>query len=247
MFAPPATQACPHTRIEDVVFPDPLAFSASAWFHRGSRPLWREILMGHPHEALLVRWLESGIRLSDVFVPFRGTFKGRSYDTPSPPPRRFVNHPMCAEFAPFIFDQIIENMRASSVSYWGPVSGPPPRVVLPLQVEPEKPRLIEDGRYIDMWTREIPFSLKGIADALSWIEKDMPLWVMDEKAGYHHSLLHPSSREFFGFQFAGHYFVYNTSIFGWKLSAVLPSYLRSSGLFVSCTCLRYTVQNIHRR
>ena len=33
----------------------------------------------------------------------------------------------------------------------------PPRVVMPLTVEPSKPRLCHDERYINLWIKDLPF------------------------------------------------------------------------------------------
>lgn len=42
---------------------------------------------------------------------------------------------------------------------------------------------------------------------------------VDDKSGYDHILLSENSRKYFGIQFAGWYFVYNTLPFGFKASA----------------------------
>jgi len=56
---------------------------------------------------------------------------------------------------------------------------------------------------------------------------DLPKYVLpghyqttfDEKSGYQHVCLHPSSRTFFGLQWQGFYFTFCTLPFGWKASA----------------------------
>ena len=57
-----------------------------------------------------------------------------------------------------------------------------------------------------------------------------PQTVCDDKSGYDHILLAPSSRTYFGFQWDGWYFISNTIPFGWKLSAYV---YHSTGLLVS--------------
>ena len=54
--------------------------------------------------------------------------------------------------------------------------------------------------------------------------------VCDDKSGYDHILLSERSRTFFGFQWAGCFFVSNTIPFGWKLSAYV---YHSTGLLAS--------------
>lgn len=51
--------------------------------------------------------------------------------------------------------------------------------------------------------------------------------VIDDKSGYDHILLDEESRTFFGIQWAGWYFTYNTLPFGWKIS---PYVYHSTGL-----------------
>ena len=43
----------------------------------------------------------------------------------------------------------------------------------------------------------------------------------DDKSGYQHVLLHPSSQTYFGFQWYGFFFVFRTIPFGWKASAFI--------------------------
>ena len=61
---------------------------------------------------------------------------------------------------------------------------------------------------------------------------------MDDKRGYDHIDLSEESRKYFGLQWQGWYFVYNTIPFGWKGSAYVyhsigmaaTSYIRSLGV-----------------
>ena len=41
---------------------------------------------------------------------------------------------------------------------------PPPHLVLPLTVEPTKPRLCHDERFPNLWTRDLPFKLDHLPD-----------------------------------------------------------------------------------
>lgn len=44
----------------------------------------------------------------------------------------------------------------------------PPRVVMPLTVEPSKPRLCHDERYINLWIKDLPFRLETLKDIHRW-------------------------------------------------------------------------------
>ena len=71
-----------------------------------------------------------------------------------------------------------------------------------------------------------------------YVHKDSYQSVTDDKSGYDHILLTQNSRTFFGFQWGGWYFVSNTILFPWKLSAYIYHtagslvfhYLRSIGI-----------------
>jgi hypothetical protein len=53
------------------------------------------------------------------------------------------------------------NLRSGAVRYHGPSNqADPPLVVLPLQVEPSKPRLIEDARFV-FSLRAVPLPCKA--------------------------------------------------------------------------------------
>ena len=48
---------------------------------------------------------------------------------------------------------------------WGPVDlVASPYLVLPLAVEPTKPRLCHDERYLNLWIRDLPFKLNHLCD-----------------------------------------------------------------------------------
>ena len=54
--------------------------------------------------------------------------------------------------------------------------------------------------------------------------------ILDDKSGYDHLFLTEQSRVFFGIQWGGWIFLYNTLTFGWKIS---PSIYQSTGLMAS--------------
>ncbi|KAK3735069.1 hypothetical protein QZH41_010773 [Actinostola sp. cb2023] len=94
-----------------------------------------------------------------------------------------------------------------------------PYLVMPLTVEPTKPRLCHDNRYLNLWMVDKPFRLDNLSHLPRYLTKDSYQSVLDDKSGYNHILLEEPSRAFFGLQWKGWYFVSNTIPFGWKLSA----------------------------
>ena len=105
-----------------------------------------------------------------------------------------------------------------------------PYLVLPLTVEPSKPRLCHDARFLNLWMQDNPFTLDGVTDLPGYVSKDSYQTVLDDKSGYDHILLDDDSKTFFGIQWGGWYFKYNTLPFGWK---ICPYVYHSTGLMVS--------------
>lgn len=61
---------------------------------------------------------------------------------------------------------------------------------------------------------------------------------VDDKSGYDHVRVSERSKSYFGFQFGGWFFVYNTIPFGFKLSAYIYQKL---GYFATAYCRRLGV------
>ena len=98
-------------------------------------------------------------------------------------------------------------MTAGDIAVWGPVDQvASPYLVLPLTVEPTKPRLCHYERYFNLWIRDLPFKL------------ELPRYVLphyfqttfNDKNGYQHVLLHSWSQSYFGFRWQVFYFVFRT-------------------------------------
>ena len=124
----------------------------------------------------------------------------------------------------------------------------PPHIVLPLTVEPTKPRLCHDARYLNLWMLDKSFTLDHLRDLPRYVTQDSFQTVLDDKSGYDHILLNQDSRTFFGIQWGGWYFTYNTLPFGWKLS---PCIYHTTGLMatnffrsIGIPCLLY-IDNRH--
>lgn len=89
---------------------------------------------------------------------------------------------------------------------------------MPLTVEPSKPRLCHDERYLNLWIRDLPFVLDTLKDVPRILLLGFFMTTVDDKSGNNHILLSGNSRKYFKIQFAGWYFVYNTLPFGFKAS-----------------------------
>ena len=62
------------------------------------------------------------------------------------------NSNSCKAYVKFITDTIYERVANGSMRVWGKVGiDEPPHLVLPLTVEPNKPRLCHDERFLNLW------------------------------------------------------------------------------------------------
>ena len=223
--------------------PDLLRFRDPSFFIPGSihhsLPMWSEILQDSPNRSAFLRYLEFGIDVKEFFTEFRGTFQGRVYSSPLPPRALFPNNSSCQAFSEFISNTIFDRVANGSLSVWGKVGEvSPPHLVMPITVEPSKPRMCHDERFLNLWIKDLPFSLDLITDLPRYVHKGNFQTTCDDKSGYDHIRLSTESRTYFGLEWSGWFFVFNTLPFGWKASAYLyhsvglvaTSYIRSHGV-----------------
>ena len=84
----------------------------------------------------------------------------------------------------------------------------PPHLVMPITIKPSKPRMCHDKRFLNCWIKDCPFSLDCIKDLPRYVGIGHYQTTFDDKSGYDHVFLHPSSYTFFGLEWEGRYFVY---------------------------------------
>lgn len=92
---------------------------------------------------------------------------------------------------------------------------------MPITVEPSKPRMCQDEKFLNLWIKDLQFSVDLITDLPRYVHKGSFQTTCDDKSGYDHIRRSPDSRTYFGLQWNGWYFVFNTLPFGWKASAYL--------------------------
>ena len=89
-------------------------------------------------------------------------------------------------------------------------------MVLPITVEPSKPRLRHDERFLNLWIRDRPFKLDHLSDLPQYVLPGHFQTTFDNKSGYQHVRLHPSSETYFGLEWETMFFVFRTLPFGWN-------------------------------
>ena len=129
------------------------------------------------------------------------------------------------QFEQFMNENVQEWINLGVLQQWDLVKQPQdpaiPLVVCPLGVEPKKPRGLWDGRYVNEFCRDIPFTMDNATKVaeVAWI--NAYLFKMDHKNGYFHVPLHKSSRKCFGVFWKGVYYVLTVLPFGWKSSPII--------------------------
>ena len=128
-----------------------------------------------------------------------------------PPQKQFRNHVSCKNFNESISNEVVNRVRTGAFRVWGEVGvDDPPHLVLPLTVEPSKPRLCLDARFLNLWMRDAPFSLDKLSDVTRFVYPNSFMTKCDDKSGYDHILLPEASQSYFGFSFGGLWFVCTT-------------------------------------
>ena len=194
---------------------------------------WETIVGKHPtpQQAQVLEWIREKVSIFTQFHHYRGSFKGELYDSDRPPQRVFANNRSCQPFVEFIRKTLINRVHNGAISLIGRVGQVDlPHLVLPFTMEPTKPRLCYDARFLNLWIKDNPFQLDCLSDLPRYVERDSYQTLLDDKSGYDHILLRPESRQFFGIQWGGWMFVHNSLPVGWKTS---PYIYHTTGLLVS--------------
>lgn len=188
--------------LEDLVFRAPNDFQAGGIHNHV--PAWLTMVAGQSNKTLILRWLEEGVHVKDFATRFTGSFRRRRYDGEFPPPYTFQNLQNCKNFKEFISATILQRIASGAVRVWGKVEDTkPPYLVHPLTVEPSKPRLCLDARFINLWMKDCPFSLDRVTDVKNYVYRNSFMTKCDDKSGYDHVRISEESTQYFGFEWAG--------------------------------------------
>ncbi|XP_069109268.1 uncharacterized protein, partial [Argopecten irradians] len=226
--------------LADLPFRDPDYFLAGNVCKSEYLQFWERI---NACEEVL-DWIKYGVDVSRHFVHFKGDFRGVSYDSDTPPPILLSNSKTCIGYEEFILQSLLERVANGSMVVWGKVGEvEPPYLVMPLTVEPSKPRLCHDERFLNLWIKDNSFTLDTLKEVPRVIPKGSYMSNIDDKSGYDHISLSVNSRKYFGVQFGEWYLVYTSLPFGFKASAYIyqmtgmsvTSYCRQLGV----PCLQY--------
>lgn len=232
--APPTAQNAPLRNVNDFV-PGHL---------RTCIPFWEsEILAGLPESDrdLMLGWL-NGVQITDfVDKAAKGTFLGKEYKGEDLTAAEFENH-VPKEFESWVSEQIAKLLASSVIQKWSSVADisvdPKPHMVMPLGVEPSKPRLFLDARWLNLMMRHIPFTMDGVGKVAQVAWEGAFQATLDHASGFHHVPVDRASWKYLGLLWEGEYYVFTVLCFGWctspyiyhTLSSAVGAYLRAKGM-----------------
>ena len=134
-------------------------------------------------------------------------------------------------------------MQKGSLAPWSTVvadtkAQPRPRICLPVEVEPNKPRLIWDARYFNSMCKHSPFQMDGVGEVIQSSWKGAQQVTLDHKSDFLNAPVAPESREYFELGWRGVYYVWTVLWFGWcaspyiyhSFSDAVAQYLRSQDI-----------------
>ena len=87
----------------------------------GKYYVWQSLIPNSPCGEVDLLEVTRGVRVEHSFRPFRGSLKGKAYDSDIPPPVVIDNSATCAKLTPFVSDTIIQWVVVGVIVVWGPV------------------------------------------------------------------------------------------------------------------------------
>ena len=188
---------------------NPEYFIAGGLHH--SLEAWGLVFQEHPLRDSFSDWIKNKVDIFKFSQPFTGVCKKVRHSSILPPQKQFRNHVSCKNFNEFISNKVINRVRTGAFRVWGEVGvDDPPHLVLPLTVEPSKPRLCLDARFLNLWMRDAPFSFDKLSDVTRFVYPNSFMKKCDDKSGYERVLLSEASQSYFGFSFGGLWFICTT-------------------------------------
>ena len=207
-------------KLEDAIFRNEKAFKPGNL--NNHKHFWETVILkDHPFKDKLLGWI-SGVTIEEFLNPSTTLFYQGVQMTSVHPKPFFQENYVPAEYSEFMTTTLREWESMGVIQNWKHLPDSlclhQPIVVCPLGIEPEKPRAIWDGRYLNEFIKDTPFSMDNAAKVaeVAWIGAYM--FKLDHKNGFFHVCIAPESRKFFGIYWKGQFYVLCVLPFGWKSS-----------------------------
>ena len=112
-------------------------------------PQWRSVLENYTKKEEIPPYITDDVSVFDFFTPFQGSFQGKKNCSDIPPEAIFPNSSSCGPFSDFISKTIMDRVINAYLRIMGMVgSCRPPQWILLITIEPCKPRMCHDERFL---------------------------------------------------------------------------------------------------
>lgn len=207
-------------------------FVAGSFAH--SLPAWEEMMRGHSTRSgrRVLGWLRHGFKpvfgnpthakpakKKVVIDMLKKEYPGRDpneFLTGNRPHQvAFRNHQSFYRHWEFSSAELLKLLLWGAIEIVKP-GDEPVVVVSPLGVADQdgKERLFLNGRYVNIFLKELPFKYQRLRDVILFLDAGSFMSTWDLKSGYYHILLHPSFQKYMGFRVGGLVFRYKVPAFG---------------------------------
>ena len=216
---------------------DPASFIAGEPHHH--LDVWERLSHRHPQRELIREWISNGISVKCFITPFKGQYRRETFNHIFPPNRYYPNNKKCKFHKDVISREIETKIAMGAIKVWGRVEDiPPPAIVMPLSIEPSKPRLVHDQQYLNSFMQQCPFSLDQVVNLPRYLSQNSFQTKLDDKSGFDHFFISEDSQPLMGAEWGGWWLVWRTLPQGWKespyvyqtLGSVATNALRELGL-----------------
>jgi hypothetical protein len=144
-------------------------------------------------------------------------FQGEHLNSYYPQPKQLENY-VPQEFFAFMNEQVQDWVNQGVLRKWEEMRSKSdpliPTVVSPLGIEPNKPRAIRDGRYVNEFCRDIPFHMDNASKVAEVVWPNAYFFKLVHKNGYLHVPLHKQSWILFVISWNNVYYVNTVLPFG---------------------------------
>ena len=180
------------------------------------------ILKDHPSRDVLLPYLRDGVSLHNLLLPsHRGPSAEHPFQVDRFPGLALPNR-IPPEFDDFVRAEIGTLVGRGCVARWDDVRGATgparPRLIMPLSVEPSKPRLIYDARSLNQHVADFPFSMDTVGRVAQIAAEMCFMTSIDDASAFHHIGIHAASWPLLGFSYDGVDYVWRVLPFGFKSS-----------------------------
>ena len=125
-----------------------LFFSYSDSVTRFHVPWWRFVLDNYPKRNEILLYIADSVDVFDFFTPFQGSFQVKRYSSDIPSEASSS----CWPFSDFVSKTIMDRIANCSLHIVVRAgSCRPPYLVLPITIEPTKPRMFHIKRFLNCW------------------------------------------------------------------------------------------------